>query len=398
MANVLKQVQQGSANAGGAATATLAFTTQNTTPGSLLFAALQVFPQTRVLSSVTDDQGGNTWVVLPGINVPGGNYTEYFCYALNTAGGTKPTVTFHFTGGNTTNVYPTLGEISGPTTFRAQDAGNTGSTTTPVSAAVAALAGDLLISNLGIAGSEAIVSLIAGSGYTLGSTAGVDATHFQTAWEYNLNAAGGSTTAGYTILATNWAANIAAFFTQTAATPTFSPNGGAFGPAQTVAISSTTPGGTIFYTTDGSTPTHSSSSISNGGTVSISVTSVLKAIETAAGFADSAVGSASFTINGAVGTPTFNPVAGTYGSTQNVTITSANSTTITYTTDGSTPIPGSHGTVYSGPVAVASSLTIKAIGSAVNWSNSAEGDAAYVISGGSGGSGGCGLLKLLGVN
>ncbi len=183
----------------------------------------------------------------------------------------------------------------------------------------------------------------------------------------------------------------------TTANPTASPNGGSFGPAQTVTLNDATANSTIYYTTDGSTPTipptGTTQSVAAGGTITISATSTLKMIALSNGTFDSAssVVSVSFTINGATGTPTFNPAAGTYGSTQNVTITSANSTTITYTTDGTTPIPGSHGTVYSGPVAVASSLTIKAIGSAVNWSNSAEGDAAYVISG-------FGLLNLLGVN
>jgi hypothetical protein len=97
------------------------------------------------------------------------------------------------------------------------------------------------------------------------------------------------------------------------------------------------------------------------------------------------VGSAVYTINGAVATPTFSPVAGSYGPTQNVTISSTDSGlsgfAITYTVDGTTPVPGSHGTVYSTPVVVASSLTIKAIASATSYANSTEADAAYTING-----------------
>lgn len=166
-----------------------------------------------------------------------------------------------------------------------------------------------------------------------------------------------------------------------AATPTFSPNGGSFGPAQTVTITSATSGGTIYYTTDGSTPTHSSSSISNGGTVSISTTSTLKALASVADFVDSAVGSASFTINGAVTTSTFSPAAGSYSSTQHVTLLNADSAlpgfAQYYTLDGSTPTTGS--TLYTGAITIASSKTIKVLAVATNYSNSAIASAAYSI-------------------
>ena len=149
-----------------------------------------------------------------------------------------------------------------------------------------------------------------------------------------------------------------------AAAPTFSPNGGSFGPSQTVTISSTTSGGTIFYTTDGSTPTHSSSSISNGGTISVSSTSTVKAFASVSNFADSTTASASFTINGAVAASTFSPSAGSYATAQSVTVSNANSGLAGfaqyYTTDGSTPTTGS--TPVTGPIVVAGSLTLKVSG------------------------------------
>lgn len=84
-----------------------------------------------------------------------------------------------------------------------------------------------------------------------------------------------------------------------------------------------------------------------------------------------------------VATPTFSPVAGTYTSTQSVTISSTDSAltgfAITYTVDGTTPVPGSHGTVYSGAVSVAATQTIKAIASATGYLNSTEADALYTI-------------------
>jgi hypothetical protein len=59
--------------------------------------------------------------------------------------------------------------------------------------------------------------------------------------------------------------------------------------------------------------------------------------------------------------PTFNPGSGTYNGPQSVTITTATlGASIRYTLDGNTP-SSSSGTVYSGPVSVASSAPLKAI-------------------------------------
>jgi Chitobiase/beta-hexosaminidase C-terminal domain/Abnormal spindle-like microcephaly-assoc'd, ASPM-SPD-2-Hydin len=77
-------------------------------------------------------------------------------------------------------------------------------------------------------------------------------------------------------------------------------------------------------------------------------------------------------------TPTFNPAAGSYSSPQTVIVSSTTpSATIYYTTDGTTPTPSS--AVYSGPLAVSSPETIKAIGTAVGYTASAVGSAAYTI-------------------
>lgn len=97
----------------------------------------------------------------------------------------------------------------------------------------------------------------------------------------------------------------------TAATPTFSPAAGTYTSTQTVTITSSTSGGTIYYTTDGTTPTTGSASISNGGTVSISTSCTLKAMEVVSGYANSAVGSAAYVINsgGGIGTTLTNDAA-----------------------------------------------------------------------------------------
>ena len=83
-------------------------------------------------------------------------------------------------------------------------------------------------------------------------------------------------------------------------------------------------------------------------------------------------------------TPTFSPVAGTYTSAQNVTISSTTSgATIYYTTNGSTPTTSS--TKYTGPVAVGTTETLNAIAVATGFANSNVGAAAYTINTGGGG-------------
>lgn len=64
---------------------------------------------------------------------------------------------------------------------------------------------------------------------------------------------------------------------------------------------------------------------------------------------------------GTVATPSISPAAGTYASTQSVTITTSTSgATIKYTTNGSTP-SRTNGTAYSGAFSVSSTTTVKAI-------------------------------------
>jgi hypothetical protein len=163
-----------------------------------------------------------------------------------------------------------------------------------------------------------------------------------------------------------------------AATPTFSPAAGAYGPAQSVTISDGTSGATIYYTTNGTTPTTSSSVYSSA--ISVSATETLEAIATKSGYSNSAVGSAAYTINGAVATPTFSPATGTYSSAQTVTISDSTSgSTIYYTTNGTTPTTSS--SVYSSAITVSATETLEAIATKSGYSNSAVGSAAYTING-----------------
>ena len=163
-----------------------------------------------------------------------------------------------------------------------------------------------------------------------------------------------------------------------AATPTFSPAAGTYTGAQNVTIADTTAGAVIYYTTNGTTPTTTTSSVYSGP-IAVSATETVKAIAAATGFSNSAVGSAAYTISTTTATPTFSPAAGTYTSTQNVTIADTTAgAVIYYTTNGTTPTTTTS-SVYSGPIAVSATETVKAIAVATGLTNSAVGSAAYTI-------------------
>ncbi len=162
----------------------------------------------------------------------------------------------------------------------------------------------------------------------------------------------------------------------TAATPTFSPAPGTYASAQTVTISDTTPGAAVYYTTNGATPTTSSTPYT--APITVSSTETIKAIAVASGYTNSAVGSAAYTINLTAATPTFSPAPGKYTSAQTVTISDTTTgAAIYYTTNGATP--STRSTLYTAPITVSSSKTIKAIAIAPGYANSAVGSAKYTI-------------------
>jgi alpha-tubulin suppressor-like RCC1 family protein len=164
-----------------------------------------------------------------------------------------------------------------------------------------------------------------------------------------------------------------------ASAPTFNPAPGTYASSQTVMLSSATSEATIYYTLDGTTPTTSSSSVYSGGTITVSQSETINAMAVATDYNNSAGASAVYVIQSSAASPTFSLAAGTYGSPQTVTLSSATAgATIYYTTDGSTPTTSSSSIASGETIAVSQSETVNAV--AIETDNSSvTASASYVI-------------------
>ena len=111
----------------------------------------------------------------------------------------------------------------------------------------------------------------------------------------------------------------------------------------------------------------------------MSATETLEAIAVETGYTNSAVATAAYTISSTVlPAPTFSPAAGTYTTSQSVTISDATAgTTIYYTTNGTTPTTSS--TMYTGAITVSATETLEAIAVETGYTNSPVATAAYTI-------------------
>src|SRR5438552_5883415 len=125
----------------------------------------------------------------------------------------------------------------------------------------------------------------------------------------------------------------------------------------------------------------SSSSPTYTVAITVTQTTTIRAMATASGMTNSAVASATYTIQTLpTATPTFNPPGGTYILNLTVSISDATpGATIYYTTDGSTPTTSS--AVYTGPILLLplTTTTIKAIAVAPGRSQSTVASATYTV-------------------
>lgn len=160
------------------------------------------------------------------------------------------------------------------------------------------------------------------------------------------------------------------------ASPTFSTSSGTYTTGLTVSISDAVSGAVIYFTTNGTPPTTSSPVYTSP--ITVNATDTIQAMAVASGSSPSAIAVAVYTISTPTATPIFNPLPGTFTTTQTVTISDGTpGATIYFTTNGTTPTVGS--SVYTGAITVSSSTTIQAIAIAAGDSTSALGTAAYTI-------------------
>jgi AraC-like DNA-binding protein len=158
------------------------------------------------------------------------------------------------------------------------------------------------------------------------------------------------------------------------ATPVFSTASGTFNNDTSVAISCSTPGATIYYSQDGSTP--NTSSLVYSSPISLNTSKTIKASAFKSGMDSSNVAVANYSLM--VATPSATPIAGTYTTIQNVSLGSATlGSTLYYTLDGT--IPDTSSTLYSSPIQIDSSLTLKAIAYKNGYDSSSVFSAAYTI-------------------
>jgi hypothetical protein len=164
------------------------------------------------------------------------------------------------------------------------------------------------------------------------------------------------------------------------ASPVFSEDTDVYDAPLAITMASVTSGATIRYTTDGSIPTETHGTLYSGAPVNISSDTTLQAVAYKSGQVDSKVAYAFYLIDQtATAAPAFSPGGGTYTSAQSVAITSTTSgASIRYTLDGSTPSSTS-GTLYTGPVLIGATSTLKAIAYASGLADSAVVSATYTI-------------------
>ena len=170
-------------------------------------------------------------------------------------------------------------------------------------------------------------------------------------------------TASTTLIAKAFKAGLAgstaatAFYTLKVATPSLTPAGGSYTTPQLVTVATTTSGATLRYTTDGNDPTEGSPAYT--APVSVGTTTALKVAGFKAGWTASDIATATYSFNfGSLAAPAFSPAPATYVDSVLVTIFGDTGATILYTTDGSDPTLSS--ALYSGPVALSLTTTLKA--------------------------------------
>jgi len=154
---------------------------------------------------------------------------------------------------------------------------------------------------------------------------------------------------------------------------TFTPGTGTYYQDQLINLHCRTENSKIRYTTDGSWPTMQSDLYQTPIAITRSTTLRARAYTS-----NNSTEVFAIDIELKASAPTFYPLPGNYVGDQTITIASDTpGTTIRYTTNGSTPNQNS--TLYTGPVSVSSTQTIRAIAMKTDWTTSVISQATYTI-------------------
>jgi hypothetical protein len=161
--------------------------------------------------------------------------------------------------------------------------------------------------------------------------------------------------------------------------PLITPASESFSGTLSVSITDATSGSAIYYTTDGSIPVPNQGTAKQYSTAfTLSSTTTVSAMTTAPGDTNSAISTATYTLIAA--TPVITPASESFSGTVSVSITAASGSTIYYTTDGSTPVPGQGTTKqFSTALNLNSTTTVKAIATAPGDTNSTTATTTYTL-------------------
>lgn len=163
--------------------------------------------------------------------------------------------------------------------------------------------------------------------------------------------------------------------------PTFSPAAGEVAYGTNVTITADE-GCIINYTVDGTDPaTSTTATMTEGNTATVSITQdlTIRAIALDGDANESSEATATYTV-ARPAAPVFTPAAGTVAAGTQVTITAEGAALIMYTTDGTTPSYANNvGEIYSTPITVNTTTTIKAIAIDDNELESEVASATYTV-------------------
>ena len=173
------------------------------------------------------------------------------------------------------------------------------------------------------------------------------------------------------------ASNVAsAVYVLQVAAPTLAPGGGTYTAAQLVTMSDSTPGATIRYTTDGTDPSDASAAYM--APIPVATGQTLKAKGFKADWVASTTSTAAYAfIYGTLSPPVASPSAGQYLNDVQVTLSATAGATTRFTTNGADPTTSS--AIYTAPVPLSATTTLKAKTFRQDWTTSATLTSVYTL-------------------